>query len=521
MLITFIAAGAMLGGQPVLIEPKIVSASLFKNGYAVVVREAPLDKKGETLIQTTPSSSLGTVWFTASAGTKLEEVVATQVAGTVESIFASLDEVLQGNVGKKVTLSIHEGDKVLGGSRSGTILAATGAVVVLQGEKEIVAVPKASISSMVAEGDALLWKQSVDTSTRALRVKSKGPDGGKLFVVSLERGITWAPAYSIDISDEKELKLVAKATILNDLGDMDAVETRFVTGFPNVPYAGTPDPLTSGQSMDGFINALMQAGAPSNVRFGAGAMMTQNSMRADARGGFDEAFTPSAEPGEKIEDLFFYHQPAVSLKKGDRAYYVLFTVTAPFEHIYTWDVADSAPIDSGRMPVPDGSSGLGDVWHCLKFKNTGKQPFTTGPATTFKNGELLGQDVMNYVSAGAEAQVKVTKALDIRAEQSAEEVSREKGAIKRNDGYPLFDLVTVKETLQVSNRKADKSKMRISRSLVGEVIKADGSPKVVKTTAGLNDVNVHQSIDWTVVVEGGKTVTLTFTYKVYVSAQNR
>lgn len=526
MLVSLLTAGVVLGGAPTIVPTKIVSASLFKNGYAVVVREAPLDKTGETYVATTPASTLGTVWFTTSEGTKLDDVVATDVGGSADAVYSSLDELLQANVGRQVTLALTEGDKVLGGSRSGTILSAQGNVVVLRCEDTTVAVAKASILSVTAPGEKLDWKKTVDTSSRALRVQSKGPAGGKMFMVSLERGITWAPAYAVDISDPKILKLTAKATLLNDLGDLDGVDVRLVTGFPNVPYSGLLDPLTSGQNLDQFMSTLMAAGTPDRFR-GQGASMGSNSMMGQAGGtvnsrDFDQAFTPNPDAGEKVEDLFFYHQNAVKLKKGDRGYFALFSFEAPYEHVYTWAV-DDAVVTVSRYGASPGAApeGLGDVWHCLRFKNAGKQPLTTGPASTFKNGELLGQDLMTYISTGAQAEVKVTKALDVRAERSPEEVGREKGAIKRTDGYPIFDLVTIKETLQISNRKNEKIKMCVTRDLTGEVVSTEGSPKVNKTTKGLRDVNTHENVEWNVDVDAGKTVKLVFTYKLYVDSQGR
>jgi hypothetical protein len=525
MILSLLAAGAMFGGAPTVTPAKIVSASLFKNGYAVVVREAPLDKSGETLVDTTPASTLGTVWFTTSEGTKLHEVVATNVAGTTEASCSSLDEILAANVGKKVTLAIQSGEQGLGPSRTGTILSADGSVVVLQDGGKVVAIQKGLVVGVTSPDQDLQWKKSEDTTTHALRVKSSGPEGGKLFVVSLEHGLTWAPAYAVDISNDKTLKLTAKGTIVNDLGDIDGAEVRLVTGFPNVPYTGMLDPLTSGQSLDQFVASLVQAATPQQYRGmggNAGGMMSQSASNAFAAADFNDAFQPQPAFGENLEDLFFYHQPDVKLKKGDRGYYVLFSFEAPFEHVYTWGLGDAIQTQPryfpNQNPTPEGP---GEVWHCLRFKNAGKQPLTTGPASTFKKDELMGQDLMNYVGPGMEAELKVTKALDIHAERSAEEVSREKGAIKNASGFPAYDLVTVKETLRIDNRKSDKVKMVITRDLTGEVVAAEGSPKTTKTVKGLRDVNTQEKVVWTVDVEPGKVVNLTFSYKIYVDAQGR
>ena len=165
------------------------------------------------------------------------------------------------------------------------------------------------------------------------------------------------------------------------------------------------------------------------------------------------------------------------------------------------------------MPALDT---IGDVWHALKFKNTSTMPWTTGPATIFKNDEILGQDESRYTAVGADALIKITKALDVRADQSEEEEARERGALKMYSATPTHDLVTVKGTLEMQNRKGEAIKVKVTKDITGEVVGSTGDPKLAKTTKGLRDVNTHARLEWTTTIPAGKTITLTYTYKVYV-----
>lgn len=503
MLSTLIAASAMLGAPPEG-GTTIVAASLFKNGYAVVTREAPL-VNGEAVITDIPQAALGTFWVTATAGVTLTEVVNGNEEVASTSPAGSIDEVLALNEGKELVLMARESGKV-----EGKLLSAAGSALILQTQSGILVIPKNSISSILGSGIA--WSKESKTTRRVIRVKAKGPSKGKVILVGLERGMTWAPAYSIDITNEKKLSIIGKATILNDLGDLGGIEARLITGFPNVPYAGSPDPFTSGVHVDAFVGGLIALGAPEAGKALPG-MMSQNAMRRDRAQEFDEAFQISSLPGLSAEDLFFYRQPSVSLKKGERGYYVLFKSEAEYEHLYTWSIPDTLPEDN--RPQPDLST-IGDVWHALKFKNGSTMPWTTGPATIFKNGEILGQDESRYTAVGADALIRITKALDVRADQYEEEVERVRGALKVYNSTPTHDLVTVKGTLEIQNRKPEAIKMKITKDVTGEVVASTGDSKVIKNTKGLRDVNAHARIEWTPTVEPGKTITLTYTYKVYV-----
>ena len=490
---------------------KVVSASLFKNGYAVVTREAPLSGPN-VVIEGLPIGSLGTMWITATPGVVLEEVVRAEREVETENPISSLDDLLAANMDKTVTIAFGEER-----FETGIVRSVSGNVLVLENSNGIFAIPKNQVQRITGSG--LTWMTKTKSKTAGLRIRSRiSNQAARLYVVSLERGITWAPAYSVDITDEKKLTLVSKATLLNDLSDIDNIELRLITGFPNLPWMQYYDPLTSGMTVDQFTNMLMAIGAGRDAGLAApgaamgGQAMSQNVMRADRRSGFDEAFQIPDIPGMTAEDLFFYRLPNVRLKKGERGYHILFRAESEYEHVYTWDIPDAMTATDYRG-LPEGP---GDVWHSLKFRNTSERPFTTAPATTFKNGEILGQDLLYYVSPGADALVKITKALDVRAEGTEEEMDRKRNALTLSSPSTSYDLVTVKGTLEIKNRKSDKVKLQISKEITGEVTQVDGDPKVTKTAKGLRQINSRAILDWTKEIEGGQTLLLTYTYEVYV-----
>lgn len=480
--------------QPV--KPTIAAIALFKNGYAFVAREIPVTGR-EVRVADLPGASLGTLWFIGQDGLRVEEVVYEVAETTSQQPANSLDEILQANLGKVVALQLADKQTV-----GGKLIGAAGSVVIVEGEGGTMAVAKTQIVS-VAGAPGFVARVERKQSDRVLRLKTDRP--GKIVSLSLERGATWAPSYAVDVDDPKRLRFVAKATILNDLDDFAGIEARLVTGFPNVPFAGIRDPLVSGQSVDQFLQAI-GGGFPGQT---GNMMQNQAFAPREMADRWSEAIAPPDIETLQAEDLFMVRQPNVRLKKGERGYYVLFAAESDYENVYTWDIPDGME-GGGYRGLPEGP---GDVWNTLVFKNTGPIPLTTGPATTFKAGNLIGQDLIKYTSVGAEANLRITKALEIRAESEEEEVTRE----LRDSTKPLGGwIVTMRGTLEVTNRKGEAVKMRITKHLTGEIVSTEGSPEIAKPVRGLRDANPRATLTWTLPVPAGGSRKLSYTFKVIV-----
>lgn len=507
-MIGTVVAGLLIASPSQEAASPIRTASLFKNGYAMVVREYSVSGSGETIISPIPQASLGTFWVATSQGVKIQEFVSTTREVTRETSPGSFGELLSAAVGKDVMITT-----VNLGTFSGRLLSAAGDLVTVRREGGTATFSKGEIRQiLMQDGSEIKIKQT--GGERVLRVRTQG--SGTMMVYGLERGITWAPSYAIDISDAKSLTLSAKSTVLNDLADFSNVDLRFVTGFPNVPWATLSEPLLSGQSVDQFVGFLQSVGIP-DAGFRGRSDMSSNIATQRAGGGFGQSFETSPVPGMQAEDLFFYTQPKVTLKRGDRAFYMLFETKSPYEHIYAIDL----PSSEAESPNPRGP-GMPeppiDVWHSLKFKNTANQPLTTAPATVFKNGQIMGQDTLKYTSQGAEALIKMSKALDVRVEQNETEEARERGVLKGAYGN-LYDLVTVLGIVVVNNPKAEAIALKMSKEFSGDLVSAEGEPKAVKSAKGLRDVNGRTRLEWTPTLGAGKTLTLSYRYKLYVPSR--
>lgn len=493
-----------IGGDP---EPKIVAASLFKNGYAMVIRELEATGDKTTMVKI-PVHSLGTLWFGTTDGLRLKSVLKTSREVSSASTASNLADFLRLNKGKRVSIEILSYQVPT--TVTGTVLDVMGEVLYLQSDNRRIAGYQISRLGAVTVESA--DGQTSSSEKRSEAILSFATEGkGKILIMGLEHGMTWSPGYAVELLDDKRLRFFAKSTVLNDLGDLENVNLKFVTGFPNVPWASVKEPLTSGDSLASFLSMIGSIGMPTTGFAGrrdAGVMNQMANMPMPAE------MDITGAPAETAEDLFFYSQPGVSMKTGDRAFFLLFQATAEYSHLYTLDIPNT--INEVEQYDPSSRPAVPyDVWNTIRFKNTSGQPLTTAPASVFKNNEIMGQDTVAYTSKDAEVKVRMSKALDVSNDSSEEETARERGALKTTS-YGVFDLVTISGTIAIQNRKGEAVPIRVTKSLVGEVSTASHSAKLTKTAKGLREVNPRTLIEWNTTIAPGASLKLSYTYKIYV-----
>ncbi|AQQ72556.1 hypothetical protein SMSP2_02946 [Limihaloglobus sulfuriphilus] len=223
----------------------------------------------------------------------------------------------------------------------------------------------------------------------------------------------------------------------------------------------------------------------------------------------------TAAQGISNEDLFFYPVDSVTLKTDETGYYPLFTEELEYKHIYTWKVDQPEPVQ--RYNRGDDSSKE-EIWHCIRFDNTTGMPLTTSPAQIVKNDLILGQDTLNYTPIGQEATVKITQALDIKAEKLDYESRRER-EVKTFYGNK-YDLITFECKLSVTNHKAEDVSLEIERTFIGRVIDKSHKETKEKVSTPLGSVNPRTNVTWNLDVKAGETAEITCQYQAYAYRDN-
>jgi len=540
-----------------VVKPSVKTIAAFKNGLGFVFKSGKAElKNGWTALEELPSAGLGMLWIgTTSTAGRVEEVVSYKGKVEREADSLSIPQLLAANIGREVTLTCTSNPNATSPTVfKGTILsvpddrqpeAATSVsssysrgydetrgqmVLVKLDSGELLALNKSDVRSVqLPAGASLKTKVSRDVSSAKIRIGGNQPSA-EVTLAYMEKGLNWSPSYLINIKNDKQAEITLEAVLLNDVEDIQNAEVSFVVGYPNFVCADVYSPLMVQQSVADFVKALTTGRSAMSSRGYAGAMsqsVAYNSAAYDSYGDRTSTWSPEtayntgqAMPGESNEDLYFYRQQKVTLKKGDRARYTVFTSSVPYEHVYLWEIPDSASLDDRGYARDSGSSGnrsTGDdkseqVWHSLRLENTTTQPWTTAPAFTVNGSMPMAQDILKYAPPKGKTDLRLTLATDVRAEQSQIEASRTNAQI----GSSQFDEVTVNGKLKVKNLKPSDIKLSVHKQLVGEVSECSDNGKITKVAKKLTAVNPQSDIEWEFNLPAGAEKELTYNYKIFV-----
>jgi hypothetical protein len=534
--------------QPV----RIKQVALFKNGLGYFRATADLPQ-GKTTVQfgQLPVPVHGTFWVSYPEDikvlglfTRMEEVRQVQPVATMA-------QLLQANAGREVTVTTSHGvpgeqtlhGRILEGSAEGTSKLpnpyvmggkATTAVdefaaypnsslILFETDTGIVGLAADSILRIHFEDAAMGREQESGTLVTTLPVLTRRPSlrmellrpakGQEVGINFLASGITWAPSYQIDLSDPKTARFSGKALVINEVADLDDVRLELVTGFPNVMFAKVRSPMAMSQDLSQFLASLASRGEGRN----AGVLGQQAVMFNQAD--FTPALAtpqmndPAAGQGNAAEDLFFYPVNGVRLARGETALLPLFTATMPYEHIYTWEVADKLD-GNERYQRNDSGRKVEEVWHACRLLNTLSMPLTTAPAEFVTDGRFTGQGIAYYTAPGMEATIRINRALNVVAEELELELERHPGE-KRILGY-RYQRVKIEGQLKLANHSGKEVRVEVTKELTGEVITTAPTARDIPIARGLKGANPRHQLIWEVDLDSGATRTLTYVYEVYL-----
>ncbi len=488
---------AMLTAAPADATPtQVREAALFKNGYAFVTREIKLDSSGKTRITSLPQVTYGSLWLTATSGVTITSAVNKLEPVEGKATAGSLVQFLVMNIGKKVELELRNPGQNAVFTLRGVLKNITESFLLIRDEKgATVTAAVADIIRATVTDEAVL-ERTFTTSQRVIEINARG--AGNAMLYGIEPGLSWTPHYFIDVTDPKKMKLVLRCTVVNNLADLKGATLRFVTGSPNIRYLGSIDPFTEMAMAAGTGGFGGGGGTPGRAGM-QNVASDASMMKAE---GMESAFETGGE-GETIGDLYFYSLKDVQLKAGERGYYVLFSQEHAYDYLYTVEYYDGQ------------REGVQTAVRTLRFTNNGDKPLTSASALMVSDGQMVGQDELRYTAKGQEALVAVSSALDIRSEILEEEIARERQALRRADNA-VWDLVTVRGTIEVKNMKSEAVPMRIRKRMTGEVVETSAG-KATKSASGLNQINANSMIEWSPTLKPGETAKLTYKYRVYVN----
>ncbi len=524
MVLAFLLLAGMCHGKEEL--PKARALAIFKNGLAFVIRTADValqDGWGE--IAFVPKATLGCFWlFPSSPQAYVETARAGWRKQQAERECLTLAELLGINAGANVRL--HLGSTQGASAIEGELLAActvpkeAGKALPLVFMKtrsgSVVTLPLDHVRFIEWLG-AYRSRIREEKTGKVLQVKLRnGGSGETVHMAYLTHGVSWLPCYWLDVKDAEKARIMLKATLLNDLEDFNDLDVDFVVGYPNFVFSRFTSPMNLEEDVEKFLSRLSVRTADA----GAFANITTQAVSRDAYAmeGVDLGTGPDVESaGQGAEDLFFFSQKQVTLRRGERAEYTIFSTQVPYEHVFECSLNDMSGVDewgnrSNRSNREQAAKP--PVWHCLKLTNASSYPWTTGPALVMKGDAPLAQNQLNYLARGATGLLRLTYAPDIAVQQGENEASRRDDVVINRSRYTE---VQVEGMVSLRNHKKEPVQMEVSKTLSGAVLSASDAAKTSRLTDEIRGINPQSLIRWNFALAPGESRKLAYKYKVYVN----
>ena len=498
------------GGLPVR------EVSVFKDGHAFVVHRGTVavDAAGAAVLRHLPAPVLGTFWAGANdEGVAVAAVTASRNPVVVNRTALTLKELIDANPGAKLLVTEippasrdpipYEATllaapvqtsaelEALAPPGEGAKLPVASDLVFLATDEGTRVIPLSRIQDVTFLGanpaPATTLGRAEFRNTLTLRMVRRGAaaepltageaDVGLMYV---QRGLRWIPSYRIELDGKGQARVILQATLVNDLIDLDDVTCNLVVGVPTFALKGSADPI----GLEQTAARLAQAIDLGNGRFGnsfSNAMMSQV-----AGGGAAVAPGPEAEggesAGEKTEDLFVFALAHLSLKKGERMVVPVSTTTLPYRDFFKLEIPFVPPTDLIQRMDPRQGAELARLMaapkavHTIRLSNTAKAPLTTGPALVMRDGRVLAQGMLSYTSPGAEADLTVTTAVDIRVTKEDRETKRTPNA--QNWNGEQLARVDLEGSIGLVNLRGKPVDIEVVRNCLGNVTEAGQGGRV-------------------------------------------
>jgi len=516
------------------VESRIVSVGLFKNGLAVVKRTVNVPGPGAYVLRDVPEPVHGTFWIESDAA------VETRLTTRDLDVPSTGGDFQNELAGRQVTIHFRDGQippatgvvkppekpdhrtwdrtyeqsndwRWYSRSSSGANQPAQPRYLILQKGPSSMYIDTSMIAYVQADGGARAVTKPQPVLLFTVGEMKEKP--ATISVSYLTKGIGWAASYRVDITNPRELAIEQHADIRNELEDIADADVSLITGFPNIQFAHVASPLSARTTWASFFQQLSMD--PSENR-GNRNIMTQQRVISNYLEP-DRGIDLSAIPQGEGPDIHYQPIGKRTLAEGDCIAMSVTSGKAVYDRIVEWIVPDTRSAngryieDYERQQNPEKYQDA--AWDALRFRNPLKMPMTTGPAAIYSADRFLGQRTSFYVSAGEETTMHVTKALSVRTRAVENEEQGEKREIVWIGGHD-YRKVSVKGELAASNHRAEPIKLVIRRRFSGELVEADGDPKVSLLEEGVYSVNKRNELVWSITLPAGKEQTFTYRYTV-------
>jgi len=576
-----LSAGLAVWGETPELKPAITDITVFKDGHALIMARSKVKlDDGTVRTRDVPAPLLGTFWaFVTDKNARVEHVRAGFVKTSKDRACLTFDEMLEANVGRNVKITekpdVQHSGKLLGllehedrkdvrasrtepagydmrgrYIRSRTVTASQeqetkqkASFVMLSTGKGVKLIKRENIKNLEIEGDKPATTHTEAGKAREISMyitSGAKPAVGdyELGVVYMQKGVRWIPNYRVELLAGGKARISLQGTIINELADFENANLRLVVGVPSFIMKEQLSPLALreiGINLSSYFQPPRRGRRGSQYGYLSNAMMSQRA--GPSRAPAAPPAGAAAFPGQgRQEDLFLYHKPGVSMKKGERMVVQLFEETVSYKDIYTWDVPPVPPRQTWRYVNRDQQLQMlraltgAKAVHQARLENKSKFPWTTGPATIYRDGTPLAQQLLTYTSVNNSVDLPITIATDLHTSKEDAEAKRERN---HNFGGRNYGKVLMNGKLTVKSFKDEDVHIIVKRRLFGTATKAstDGKIKLLNVMEEASwsnaypwysswpswwyNVNTMSEIVWEFELEKGKSVTLECGWQYY------
>jgi hypothetical protein len=485
--------------------------SVFKNNTSFIKKEIykknTFKKETDLVIETIPDALFGTIGFTYNNGS-LDKIVSENDEFSESTEVSNFNDILQANIGKKVKINLQSNEtfevvisKISGDTLFCKDLKTSGQL--------IFSISSIKFFNFIDNPESKFNKK---VTKRVIKISSsKLPDN--IDMLYMQRDLGWLPSYRLVLKDKEEAQITLDGILVNNAEDIDKAKVSLVIGYPNFIYTKYLSPFTSTQDLNSFLSSMNPYSSKQrNYNQFSNIVMQSNSMN---EGSID---IPDAENSlSQNEDLYFYKlNGEISLKKGSRAMFELFSDKVKYQDIYEAELETN----QNRYYSQNQEQNKNDptkVWHSVRITNTTKYPFTTAPVMVLKDDNSVlkpvSQDDLNYTSIGSKTKVKLTLSPDILVKNTEKEISRNEN-VKLIDGY-YYNLVTVESKIEIKNSNSKDIKLNISRIIEGDL----GESSFKWSNYALNIYNTQNKInkvEWELDLKSKEKKEIKYKYSLYM-----
>ncbi len=492
--------------------------SIFKNGYGYVSLQGQLSDHSRTRLKSLPVPSIGSFWVRGSEGVEIHRVVSGLLDYKIPMESAGMLNLAAANPGVWVNVSYQDNDN-RSQSIKGSIVPlpkrsdpqhgntidqqyspsdspVSPQFLLIKADTGTIAIQRSQITSINFQNDTSEIKFPTRTEKRPgveLQLAAPAP-GGMIEASCLSSGISWLPSYRIELLDESKAILHAKATISNNLMDIDNINIELITGFPSLENPESIDPM-----------AMRNAAQKVQSR-----RYSNSSPQSLALGDFASGLSSQAAPEAGIDsgNLFFYPLRNFSAKSGQVVTQGLFRTEINYKPIYTWQVGDPQYFSPSR---PGDTPQLSDVWSCIRFSNPLEMPLTSAPVEFIAKNRIAGSNTLPYTPSKQECTLRINRAINISTTTTSTITKQERITLPPNNNSASKDSCHV--SLGLKNNMKEAIEIEISQQVQGKVGNiSDGGTCHSSARPGNRYQNLSNQISWTIKLEPKQIKTLTFDY---------